>query len=126
MKNRSNILLAILPVLACVTVLPGARAVTPPPDGCYPNFTTAEGCAALTTNTIGDNNVALGTLTLSSNTSGTDNTAIGNLALQNSVNNSNHVVVGRLAGSGITSVDNNIIIGHHNGVHSRFGEEGGV
>jgi hypothetical protein len=42
------------------------------------------------------------------------------------VNNSNHVVVGRLAGSGITSVNNNIIIGHHNGVHSRFGEEGDV
>ena len=227
MKTRNTILLASLAALGCFTVLPGARAVTPPPDGCYPNFTTAEGCdalssltigagntglgwralftdstgnfntgvgvgalvlnnadsntavgaaalllntsgtqntavgaaalvfnssgnsntatgfsalmnntsggantaigwEALTANTIGVNNVALGTLALSSNTSGNDNTAIGNLALENSVNTSNHVAVGRLAGSGITTVDNNIIIGHHNGVHSRFGQEDNV
>jgi hypothetical protein len=72
------------------------------------------------------NNVALGSLPLSSNTSGNDNTAIGNLALVNSVNTSEHVAVGRLAGSGITTVNNNIIIGHHNGVHSRFGQENDV
>ena len=45
MKNR--ILMAILPVLVCFTLLPRAQAVSPAPDGCYPNFTTAEGCAAL-------------------------------------------------------------------------------
>ncbi|PWT78738.1 MAG: hypothetical protein C5B58_14885 [Acidobacteria bacterium] len=87
---------------------------------------TAIGWEALTANTIGANNVALGTLPLSSNTSGNNNTAIGNLALQNSGTTSDHVCVGREAGSGITSVNNNIIIGHHNGVHSRFGEEGDV
>jgi hypothetical protein len=227
MKKRSNILLAILPVLAGLTVLPGARAVSPAPDGCYPNFTTAEGCDALnglttgsgntglgwqalfsnstgnfntgvgagaltlnnadsntavgaaalllntsgtqntavgtdalvfndsgssntatgyfalTNNTIGGsntaigwealtaningvNNVALGTLSLSSNTSGNNNTAIGNLALLDSVSTNDHVAVGREAGSGITTANNNIIIGHHNGVHSRFGEEDNV
>src|SRR5258708_26775160 len=60
MKNRSTILLAILLVLACVTVLPGARAVTPPPDGCYPNFTTKEGCDALSSLTTGSENTGLG------------------------------------------------------------------
>src|SRR6478752_5122795 len=211
MKTRNTILLASLATLGCFTLLPGARAVTPPPDRCFPNFTTAEGCdalrsltvgagntglgwralftdstgnfntavgagalllnnsgtqntaqgaaalvfnssgnsntatgfsalmdntiggantaigwEALTANTIGVNNVALGTLALSSNTSGNNNTAIGNLALDNSVSTSEHVAVGRLAGSGITTVNNNIIIGHHNGVHSRFGQEDNV
>jgi hypothetical protein len=217
----------MLPVLLCLICLPGARALTPPPDGCYPNFTTAEGCnaleslttgtgntglgwhalfansignfntgigagalalnnadsntavgaaalllntrgtqntavgtdalvfndtgsfntasgyfalmnntiggantaigsAALTANIDGVNNVGLGTLSLSKNTSGNNNTAIGNLALQNSETTSDHVAIGRLAGSGITTVNNNIIIGHHNGVHSRFGQEDNV
>jgi hypothetical protein len=42
------------------------------------------------------------------------------------VSTSEHVAVGRLAGSGITTANNNIIIGHHNGVHSRFGQEDNV
>jgi hypothetical protein len=46
MKNRSKILTVILPVLACFALLP-AQAVSPVPDGCYPNYTTAEGCNAL-------------------------------------------------------------------------------
>jgi hypothetical protein len=227
MKNRTTISLATVFVVACLAVLPRAQAITPAPDGCYPNFTTAEGCdalnflttgsgntglgwhalfanstanfntavgagalalnnadsntavgaaalllntsgtqntaigtdalvfndmgssntatgyfaltnnttggsntaigwEALTANTIGVNNVALGTLPLSSNTNGNNNTAIGNLALFNSVGTNDHVAVGRLAGSGITIANNNIIIGHHNGVHSRFGEEDNV
>ena len=44
MQNRPIMLGAILCALA---FLPGAQAVNPPPDGCYPNFTTAEGCNAL-------------------------------------------------------------------------------
>ena len=31
----------------CVAVSPAVWAVNPPPDGCYPNLTTAEGCDAL-------------------------------------------------------------------------------
>ncbi len=34
-------------VLACFGLLPQVQAVSPAPDGCYPNFTTAEGCDAL-------------------------------------------------------------------------------
>jgi hypothetical protein len=87
---------------------------------------TAIGWDALTANIDGLENVALGTLALSRNTSGNNNTIIGNLALENSVVPSNHVALGRMAGRGITIVDNNIIIGHHNGVHSRFGQEDNV
>lgn len=46
MDNRHIIFGAILSALA---FLPGVRAVVPAPDGCYPNFTTAEGlqCAKI-------------------------------------------------------------------------------
>ncbi len=44
MPNRHIISAAMLSVLA---FLPQAQAVNPAPDGCYPNFTTAEGCNAL-------------------------------------------------------------------------------
>ena len=46
MKNR--ILMGVLPVLTCFALLPEARGqISPPPDGCSPNFTTAQGCNAL-------------------------------------------------------------------------------
>src|SRR5215470_6854893 len=139
MKNRNTILTAILAVLTCFALLPGARAISPAPDGCFPNFTTAEGCDALNSlttgagntatgyfalmnNTTGGSNTAIGWDALTANTTGSTNTAIGNQALQSSLSNSNHVAVGNMAGSGITSVDNNIIIGHHSGVHSVFGQ----
>ena len=47
MKNRSQILIVILPVIAGLVLLPKARGVSPEPDGCYSGFTTAEGCDAL-------------------------------------------------------------------------------
>ena len=56
MKNRRTMLLGILPGLICFVLLPGARAVTPAPGGCDPNFTTAEGCDALSSLTIGAGN----------------------------------------------------------------------
>jgi len=87
---------------------------------------TAIGWQALTANVDAQGNVAFGTLALTRNTSGNNNTIIGNLALENSVVPSRHVAVGRMAGSEITIFDNNIIIGHHNGVHSRFGQEDSV
>jgi hypothetical protein len=40
-------LMTILLAVACFALQPGARAVSPAPDGCYPNYTTAEGCNAL-------------------------------------------------------------------------------
>ncbi|HEU0210240.1 MAG TPA: tail fiber domain-containing protein [Candidatus Udaeobacter sp.] len=79
MNNRIS--LAILPVLACFALLPGAQAVTPPPDGCYPNYATAEGCGALNVLTTGIANTALGWYSLFSNTDGSYNTAVGTAAL---------------------------------------------
>ena len=77
MKNRSRIIIAIMPVLACLALLPGARAVSPTPDGCYPSFTTAEGCDALSFLTTGAGNTALGWRSLFSDTTGSFNTGIG-------------------------------------------------
>jgi hypothetical protein len=77
MKNRSKTLTAILPVLACFALLPGARAVSPAPDGCFPNFTTAEGCDALSLLTTGVGNTALGWRSLFLDTTGSFNTSVG-------------------------------------------------
>jgi hypothetical protein len=79
MKNRT--LMAILPVVACFALLPGVQAVSPAPDGCYPNFTTAEGCSALNALTDGAGNTALGWFALSTDTDGSFNTAVGGGAL---------------------------------------------
>jgi len=80
MKNRSTIWMTILPVLACFALLP-AQAISPAPDGCYPNFTTAEGCGALNSLTTGAANTALGWRSLFSTTDGTFNTGVGAGAL---------------------------------------------
>ena len=59
MKNRSlAIFTTLLSALTCFGLLPQMRAASdglppPPPDGCYPGYTTAEGCNALQALTIG-------------------------------------------------------------------------
>ena len=52
-----------------------------PPDGCYPGFTTAEGCNALQSLTSGAGNTGLGWYSLFSDTSGNYNTGVGAGAL---------------------------------------------
>ena len=74
MQNRHIIFGAIFSALA---FLPGAQAVDPPPDGCYPNFTTAEGCNALKSLTTGAVNTGVGWYSLFSNTTGNFNTGVG-------------------------------------------------
>src|SRR5437588_8725383 len=86
-------------ILALAAFLPTALAVTPAPDGGYPQFNTAEGdgalfsltadgsentaigCSALFSNTTGDANTATGGFALSKNTTGNHNTATGSNAL---------------------------------------------
>src|SRR5947199_9258931 len=90
MKTKKTMLVAVLPVLACFAFLPGAQGqLSPPPDGCYPNFTTAEGCDALSSLTIGAGNTALGWRSLFLNTTGSFNTGVGGgaLALNNGSSN---------------------------------------
>jgi len=81
MKNRAIILTTILSAAACFWLLPRAQAVNPAPDGCYPNFTTAEGCNALNALTIGAGNTALGWRSLFSVGDGNFNTGVGAGAL---------------------------------------------
>jgi hypothetical protein len=78
--------LLIALALLCVAPLPRAQAVSPAPDGCYPNFTTgntAVGWRSLFLNTTGNVNTAIGESALYANTEGGSNTAIGESALAN-------------------------------------------
>ena len=74
---------------ACLTVSPSARAISPAPDGCYPNYTTAEGCGALQSLTLGVGNTGLGWYSLYSDIGGSYNTSAGTgaLALNNADSN---------------------------------------
>jgi hypothetical protein len=91
MKNP--ILIGILPVVACFALLPGAQGqLTTPPDGCYPNFTTAEGCNALLSLTTGSGNTGLGWFALFSDSTGSFNTAVGGGALDLNNGDSNTAV----------------------------------
>ena len=56
---------------------PKVQAVVPPPDGGYPNFTTAEGQNALQNLTTGAANTAVGWFSLFGDTTGSFNTATG-------------------------------------------------
>ena len=65
MKTRLKLFTTILSVLACCAFLPTMQAQLPPeipgnPDGCYPAFTTAEGCNALHQLMGGIGNTAVG------------------------------------------------------------------
>jgi uncharacterized coiled-coil protein SlyX len=71
-------------VLLCLAFLPRAQAapdVVPPPDGCYPGFTTAEGCQALRNLTGGTANTALGWRALYSAGDASFNVGVGAGAL---------------------------------------------
>src|SRR5947207_439307 len=136
MNNRSNHTLNSK-YLACVAIAlasitwPQAEAVTPAPDGGYPNRNTAEGTDALfswpsTTsdgeNTAigfdallqdnsGTNNTATGSFALFSNTNGSFNTASGLNALRNNNAGSSNTAAGIQALNNNTSGSNNVAVG---------------
>jgi len=64
-------------ILLSFAFLPQMQAVVPPPDGCYPGFTTAEGCRALESLGAGTGNTGLGFWSLILNINGNNNTAVG-------------------------------------------------
>jgi len=80
--------------LTCFALSPTARAVSPAPDGGYPNGNTAEGDSALAVLTTGEDNTAIGFEALSANTVGASNTAIGFQALFSNVNGQNNTATG--------------------------------
>src|SRR5207244_10121876 len=118
MKNRSNLtkFKMTLSMLACLAFLPQMKAapqVAPPPDGCYPGFTTAEGCNALKFLTTGAGNTGVGwyslflvgaanyntglgagALALTSGAGSDSNTAVGAAALLLNTTGTQHVAVG--------------------------------
>src|SRR6267154_1683617 len=63
--------------LAWFALSPPAQAVSPPPDGGYPGFNTAEGQNALFSLTTGVANTGVGWYSLWSDTDGSYNTAVG-------------------------------------------------
>ena len=76
----------ILPFLvtvafACFALLPAAQGIVPPPDGGYPNFTTAEGSNALQSLTTGAGNTGVGWRALFADTTASFNTGLGAGAL---------------------------------------------
>ena len=77
MKINIRSVLTLLAFLCLLAAGPQAQALSPAPDGCYPNFTTAEGCNALNFLTSGAGNTGVGWRSLFSNTTANFNTGIG-------------------------------------------------
>ena len=89
-------LLAIASLFAWFALSP-ARAVTPAPDGGYPNANTAEGDNALLNLTTGSGNTATGFEALFSNTTGSTNTANGTAVLFRNTTGNNNTANGAAA-----------------------------
>ena len=101
-------------VLLCVASLASAAlAVSPPPDGGYPNNTTAEGDSALFSLTTGTDNTAIGFQALFNNTTSFLNTAIGSQALYANTTGTSNNATGALAMMMNTTGSYNVADGYH-------------
>src|SRR5262249_52738867 len=89
MSVKCHKFIHVLVGIGCLQLLPHAQAVTPPPDGGYPNDTTAEGDNALKSLTTGVGNTAVGTFSLFSVSTGNFNTAVGAGSLDLNLGDSN-------------------------------------
>jgi len=111
-KFNERALVFVALMLACFGLSQTAQAVTPAPDGGYPDFNTAEGDDALFSLTTGVGNAAIGTEALFSNTTGTFNTATGVGALLNNTTASNNTATG--AGALFSNTTIGVNSGHDN------------
>jgi Chaperone of endosialidase len=93
-------------ILATFALSQTAQAVTPAPDGGYPNYNTAEGDFALANLTSGDGNTALGYAALTKNTTGNFNTATGDGALFFNISGTDNTAVGWAALQDNTGIEN--------------------
>ena len=97
MKIQKKTFKVVLLALGCLAFLPQMRGVSPLPDGCYPNSTTAEGCKALQSLTSGVANTGIGWYSLFATDTGSYNTAVGAGALDlNTADNNTAVGVAAL------------------------------
>ena len=76
-NQRSVLILFALCGFALWQPAPNAFGVSPAPDGCYPNYTTAEGCSALQFLGAGAGNTGIGWYSLYSVDDASFNTGIG-------------------------------------------------
>ena len=108
--------------LAWFALSPTAQAqLSPPPDGGYPNDTTAEGTDALFSLTTGPDNTALGFDALFSNTTGDSNTATGSIALMSNTTGARNTANGFGALNSNTTGERNTATGRAALVNNTIG-----
>ena len=95
--QRGLFLIPLVLAVAGLAFAPAAGALRPPPDGGYPNETTAEGDGVLFSLTTGEGNTALGSNALHANTTGNNNTATGCNALRFHITGDHNTATGRAA-----------------------------
>jgi hypothetical protein len=107
-----NMIIATLVALASITLSPMLQAqLSPPPDGGYPGFNTAEGDDALYSLTSGYYDTAIGNDALYNNTEGYGNTASGQAALGNNTTGFRNTATGWDALLNNTTGNNNTATG---------------
>jgi hypothetical protein len=124
MKNQHITLTLATVALTCFGFLaPKAFGVSPPPDGCYPGFTTAEGCNALSHLTSGSGNTGLGWFALFGTSTGSFNTGVGAGALVLNNSDSNTAVgtaalILNTAGTGNSALGTAAMVNNDNGTNN--------
>jgi hypothetical protein len=123
MKNQYITLTSIILALSCFGFLPKTQALTPTPDGCYPGFTTAEGCNALSHLTSGSANTGLGWYALFGTSTGSSNTGVGAGALVLNNSDSNTAVgtaalLLNTAGTGNSALGTAAMVNNDNGTNN--------
>jgi len=91
-RNQTNKCTTILLALGCFALCDTTQAVVPSPDGCYPGFTTAEGCNALALLGAGAGNTGVGWYSLFSAGDAGFNTGVGAGTLALNTGDSNTAV----------------------------------
>ena len=110
--KTSKLYLILILLLTCFAAPSGAQAVSPLPDGGYPNHNTAEGENALRSNTTGRDDTAVGYNSLGSNTTGRYNTANGANALSDTTTGRRNTATGASALLRNNTGDSNTANGH--------------
>jgi hypothetical protein len=123
MKNQNITLASIILAVSCFAFLPKTQAVSPPPDGCYPGLTTAEGCNALSHLTSGAGNTGLGWDALFGTSTANFNTGVGAGALVLNNADSNTAVGAaalllNTAGTGNSALGTAAMVNNDNGTNN--------